>query len=141
MNDKKWKAIIGVLVLVFVFIFANTFTFAADPASVVMTWTAPGDDGNIGTASQYDIRYSTSPINIDNWDDAIQVQDEPTPQVSGSPEILTITDLEPNTTYYFAIKTADEVLNWSEISNIASITTDDTVPPSTIMDLLLSLSE
>ncbi len=32
--------------------------------SLTLTWTAPGDDGNNGTAAEYDIRYATS--NIDN---------------------------------------------------------------------------
>lgn len=36
--------------------------------SVNLSWTAPGDDGNIGTASSYDIRYSTSIINESNWE-------------------------------------------------------------------------
>ena len=109
--------------------------------SVTLTWTAPGDDGNTGTASQYDIRYSTSPINDGNWDAAIQVQGEPDPQPAGTEESFTITGLEPNTAYYFAIMTADEVPNWSGLSNIASVTTNDTESPADIANLAATPSE
>ena len=34
---------------------------------LILTWTAPGDDADIGTAGSYDIRYSTSPITGANW--------------------------------------------------------------------------
>ncbi len=95
----------------------------ATPNSVTLTWTAPGDDGDEGTATLYDIRYSTSPIDESNWDDATQVEDEPAPQSAGSAESFTVTGLYPSTTYYFAIKTADEVPNWSTISNVVSVST------------------
>jgi hypothetical protein len=103
--------------------------------SVVLTWTAPGDDGNSGTAAQYDIRYSTSTITDLNWDAATQVTGEPDPQVAGSSESFEVTGLDPNTTYYFAIKVADEVDNWSGLSNVASVTTADTEPPAAVADL------
>ena len=34
----------------------------ARAADVVLHWTAPGDDGNVGTANNYLIRYSLQPI-------------------------------------------------------------------------------
>ena len=91
--------------------------------SITLTWTSPGDDGNTGTASQYDIRYSTSELTESNWNSATQCTSEPTPQVAGSTETFTVTGLSPETTYYFALKTADDVPNWSEISNSPSETT------------------
>ena len=36
-------------------------------SSITLTWTAPGDDGSTGTATAYDIRYSTGAINEGNW--------------------------------------------------------------------------
>ncbi|HEX76816.1 MAG TPA: hypothetical protein G4O03_00120 [Dehalococcoidia bacterium] len=91
--------------------------------SITLTWTAPGDDADTGTASQYDIRYSTSTITDANWDAATQCAGEPSPQAAGSSESFTVTELSRGTTYYFAIKTADEVSNWSGLSNVASGTT------------------
>jgi len=88
--------------------------------SVTLNWIAPGDDGNIGTASVYDIRYSTSLITEANWNTAAQCVGEPAPKPAGSSETFTVHGLAPNTTYYFALKTADEVPNWSGLSNVAS---------------------
>lgn len=88
--------------------------------SATLEWTAPGDDGDTGTPSQYDIRYSTSTITSSNWNSATQCSGEPTPKSAGSSESFTVTNLNPNTTYYFAINTADEVSNWSGLSNVDS---------------------
>ena len=91
--------------------------------SVTLSWTATGDDGNIGRASAYDLRYSTSEITDDNFDAATKVENLPAPQVAGSQEVLTITDLTPQTTYYFALKVLDEAPNISDLSNVVSTTT------------------
>ena len=92
--------------------------------SCALTWTAPGDDGNTGTATIYDIRYSMATITEENWNSATQVIGESNPQIVGTTEAHTVAGLNANTTYYFAIKTADEFPNISELSNIAtSITT------------------
>jgi len=102
-------------------------------SAVTLTWTAPGDDGNTGTASTYDIRYSTANITEGNWSSATQSTGEPTPSVAGSSENFTVTGLSANTTYYFALKTSDEAPNESAISNVVSKTTTDTAdttPPS-----------
>ncbi len=91
--------------------------------SIRLVWSAPGDDGNTGTATEYDIRYSTSTITANNWASATQVTGEPTPIAAGNTQSFTVTGLDPDTTYYFAIKTADEVPTWSAISNSPSGTT------------------
>jgi hypothetical protein len=83
-----------------------------------LTWTAPGDDGSVGDASEYDIRYSTSPVLEQSWDSATQVDGENTPKPAGSPDTMLVSGLEAGTNYFFAMKTADEVPNWSEISNL-----------------------
>ncbi len=93
-------------------------------SSVTLTWTAPGNDANVGTASKYDIRYSTSNITEANWAAATQCTGEPEPQPAGSSENFPVTGLTPDTKYYFAIKTADEVPNWSGLSNVVNGTTN-----------------
>jgi len=95
--------------------------------SVTLIWTAPGDDGNVSTASTYDIRYSTSEITDANWASATQCTGEPAPQSAGSTESFVVTGLSAGTTYYFALKTANEVPNWSDLSNVPSGTTE--APP------------
>lgn len=98
---------------------AQTVTFN----SVSLTWTAPGDDSLSGTASQYDLRYSTTAITATNFASATRFTAAPTPSAPGTRENVTVTGLNPGTTYYFALKTADEVPNWSGISNVISRTT------------------
>jgi len=91
--------------------------------SIVMRWTAPGDDDYIGTATQYDVRYATFSIDDGNWATATQVMDEPVPDMAGSIDSIQIDDLASNTTYWFAMKTADEMINWSVLSNVTNYTT------------------
>jgi hypothetical protein len=88
-----------------------------------VTWTAPGDDNNTGTATAYDLRYSTSAITSGNFSSAMQIIGVPAPSVAGSLESMTVSGLSPLTTYYFALKTSDEVPNTSAISNVPSGTT------------------
>ncbi|MBN2261280.1 MAG: fibronectin type III domain-containing protein [Prolixibacteraceae bacterium] len=93
-----------------------------------MNWTAPGNDGNTGTASSYDIRYSTSEITPENFANATQVTGVPAPQEAGSVETFTVTGLNAVTTYYFAIKTRDGSSNVSDISNVLNVTTAQFIP-------------
>ncbi|ODS38513.1 MAG: hypothetical protein A7316_00885 [Candidatus Altiarchaeales archaeon WOR_SM1_86-2] len=91
--------------------------------SVTLTWTATGDDGNVGTAGSYDIRYSTLQITDANWDTATKATGEPKPQPSGSAETFKVTGLSYSTTYYFALKVLDDAGNPSGLSNVFSETT------------------
>jgi chitodextrinase len=77
-----------------------------------------------GTASQFDIRYSTSPITAANFASATRwTTGVPVPAAPGTSQSVQVTGLAAATTYWFAMKTADDVPNWSGISNIASKTT------------------
>jgi hypothetical protein len=102
--------------------------------SITLSWTAPGDDGDTGMASQYDIRYSIALITEAIWSSATQVSGEPAPQVASTSQSMTVSGLDPSTIYYFAIKTADEVPNWSELSNVASETTIETANQPPLVD-------
>ncbi len=110
--------------------------------SVMLTWTAPGDDSITGTASVYDIRYSTSPItDSTTWVNADTCTGEPSPNTTGSTEYYEVTGLAQSTHYYFALKTADEVPNWSGLSNCVDTTTlssTDNTPPAPVTDLSVS---
>jgi len=87
--------------------------------SVRLTWTAPGDDLAIGTATIYAIKYSpTLPF---DWNTAFTWRaDRPVGGGAGYPEEEIVTGLTPGTSYYFYLKTADEVPNWSDLSNGAT---------------------
>ena len=93
-------------------------TSAPKSDSITLIWTAPGDDGNVGTATAYDIRYSD--VILFNWDTATKVLNPPSPQEPGVREEFIVTGLSPSTTYYFALKAVDEAWNWSDMSNITT---------------------
>ena len=85
---------------------------------ILLNWTASGDDGMEGKATAYDIRYSQAPISDANFELANRVPDVPEPQAAGFQESVMVGGLVPNTTYYFALKVADNVGNYSELSNV-----------------------
>jgi len=105
-----------------------------DGHRIRLTWTAPGDDGITGRASQYEVRYASAPITAENWDSAAAIAEPPPPRDAGAPEQLLVDDL-PYGTWHFAVKTADEVPNWSDISNPADEELSDQVPPAAVTDL------
>ena len=86
------------------------------PGNVILTWTATGDDGYEGTATEYDIRWSFSELTEDNWNEANEIYGEPTPDTAGSPESMLIPNV-PCGTYYFGIKARDEAWNWSSLGS------------------------
>jgi hypothetical protein len=91
--------------------------------SLTLSWTSPGNDGCIGVAWRYSLKYYQSEITEQNWDSANGVADPPLPQEYGETESFEVTDLSAGTTYYFAIKAYDEEFNWAELSNNAMGTT------------------
>jgi hypothetical protein len=113
--------------------------------SVTLTWTAPGDDGNVGRASQYDLRFSRNQIQgVDTLGWWLSLSTTvcaglPRPSEAGSIDSFVVAGLAPSNTYRFVIRTADEVPNWSFFSNVAVVTTaalpdtnkhgDETPPP------------
>lgn len=80
-------------------------------STALLTWTATGDDSNVGTASSYDVRYWHAWIAPSNWDSAIPLAGEPHPKVAGSKESLWVHNLKKDTTYYFSLKVCDEASN------------------------------
>ncbi len=107
--------------------------------SLGLQWVAPGNDGWLGKATEYDIRYSTEPIDPSNWDQALTQPKPPCPVAGLSVQKCRAVKLEPATTYYFAMKTRDQDNNESGISNLAYGTTiQETMPPSPITDLSVS---
>lgn len=93
--------------------------------SVYLAWTAPGDDGNVGTASSYIIKYRTDyPITSEaDWTAAQNIQTSPiflnpsTPSVAGSSQSMTVTGLSVGVPYFWSIRARDEVGNTGPLSN------------------------
>lgn len=88
-------------------------------ASLTLYWMAPGDDDMVGTATLYDIRYARAPIlTEEDWAAATPLTGVPAPQPAGYAESFVVVGLEDDgEPYYFCIRAADEVFNWSCLSN------------------------
>ena len=104
---------------------------------VTLSWTAPGDDGWVGQAYQYDVRMATWPITEItelNFHYLNRVTGYLIPAAPGNKQTLVVTGLIPGRDYCFAIKTRDERGNWSKMSNIVrlSSTTLDVDPVATV---------
>ncbi len=107
----------------------------ATGTTLSLRWTAPGDDGSTGTASSYDIRYSTSAITSGNWASATPVTGEPVPTAAGTVQTFTVAGLAGSQIYYVAMRATDDRSNVAALSNVASASTADTIPPAAVRDL------
>lgn len=104
---------------------------------IELNWTATGDDGPVGRALAYDVRFATSAIVTESdWGAARRAAGAPAPQASGAPDTMRVAGLTASTTYYFAIRALDEV-NRGAISNCPS---GMTLEPPTIAVAPTSLS-
>lgn len=93
-------------------------------ADIILSWTAPGDDGDEGVAVEYDVRQGTEPITELNWDspEVLQLCGEPWPNIAGSQEEFAVGDLSGELPHYFRLRARDEAGNWSDLSNQTLVT-------------------
>jgi len=89
-------------------------------ASVTLVWTAPGDDGEVGRAARYDLRYSEQTITSESFLQATAAQGLPAPAAPGTTQSYVLEGLEVGVTYYIAIKASDQAGNWSAMSNVVT---------------------
>jgi len=129
-----WKIILGVL-LTMVLIIAIAVTSGGGVMEQGLKWSAVGDDGLIGEADYYAIAWTIDSTSLVSDFEGNVHANKATTGPAGTPESFTVTGLESNTTYFYAVKTVDHAGNWSEISNILKATTPDEVPPAAITDL------
>ena len=94
------------------------FPGATTSASLLLTWTATGDDGSIGTAAAYDVRYAMFPLTPVNFGQGTVVA-AAAPGPSGHAQELLVAGLTSNTNYYFAIQAIDDGGRRSGLSNVA----------------------
>jgi hypothetical protein len=109
-------------------------------STVALSWTAPGNDGNVGNAISYQLRYASGagcPMTAANFATAHAITTS-TPQPAGSHESAIAGGLTANTTYCFGIEATDQSGNASPLSNIvtaSTTTTADITPPAAVTNL------
>lgn len=131
------RAIAAVLLLPFLLMMCVT----VPGADMTVTFTAPGDDGDVGQASEYLVYYSQIAFADTTVDSLLALGLVDTahfctpPDTAGAVEQCVLEGLSGDTRYWVAIKAADEVPNWSELSNVISAVTPDDAAPGCIQDL------
>ncbi len=130
LDPRRWLlGLAGLMLLLLAPVAARAQGAGAD--SVMLQWTAPGDDDRLGTATLYHMRLSTSPITAGNWNAAQAVPGLPAPLVAGTRQSVVVRGLSRGTTYYFAIRAEDDAGNLAAISNLLQWDwVYDTAPPS-----------
>lgn len=105
--------------------------------TLLLAWTAPGDDGAIGVAAGYDLRWSLSPITEANFGAATALTPAPVPLPGGSQQSYLVVSLTPSTRYYLAIRARDRAGNVAALGNVLESTTlaTDGIAPAAIQDL------
>jgi hypothetical protein len=91
--------------------------------TIHLAWTAPGDDGTSGQAAAYDLRWSDHAINASNFASAWPLSAPSPPAPAGSQDIHDESEVPACTHFYFALKTRDEIGNWSTLSNVTGFST------------------
>jgi hypothetical protein len=100
---------------------------------VLLTFTAPGDNGVQGTAASYDLRWATSAITEANWASATTITGESAPLAAGSAESWDLSFAwQAGGNLYFALKTTDDSGHISPLSNAATF---DPLPPDPVRNL------
>jgi chitodextrinase len=117
---------------------ASVAVSAVNDTSATLAWTAVGDDSLTGTATSYQVRYSTAPITLANFASATAVTGVPVPAAPGTAQSVVVRNLSRQVTYYFALRTTDDSGNLSALSNVPSATTTDTAAPAAIRNLAAS---
>jgi phosphodiesterase/alkaline phosphatase D-like protein len=117
---------------------ASVVVSGVNDTSATLAWTAVGDDSLTGTATSYQVRYSTTPITTANFASATAVTGVPAPAVAGTAQSVVARGLSRQVTYYFALRTTDDSGNLSALSNVPSTTTTDTMAPAAIRSLAAS---
>ncbi len=111
---------------------------SAQPTTALIRWIAPGGDGQEGIADHYDVRQSDGPITTGKWDTAVSVLPIKPCAIVGTEESLQVDGLDPETTYYIALRAIDAAGNAGPISISLPVVTPelpDTVAPAQVTDL------
>jgi len=99
----------------------------SNPGEIILTWTAPGEDGDYVKAASYTVRYALTSFTESEFDSKILLVQNWIPQDRYKKETKIITGLTAGVTYYFAIKATNDTADTSRMSNLAS-TWAQTVP-------------
>jgi hypothetical protein len=103
---------------------ADLAVYTVTSHSATLQWTAPQDyrdDHTKGMIDEYDLRISYDSIMSGNFATAYRIDSVGSPAPAGVLQQCVIDILEPDSLYYFAVKSRDDKENWSKISNCCRV--------------------
>ncbi|HEX3761038.1 MAG TPA: fibronectin type III domain-containing protein [Kofleriaceae bacterium] len=89
-----------------------------------LSFTAPGNDGTVGTVAGYEVRYrvGNTPITPADFDGANEAMFTGRVVTAGQTQSLVVGNLLPETPYTFAVRAFDNCRNTSDITTVAFTT-------------------
>lgn len=90
------------------------------PDSVVLAWTAPGDNANTGTAAKYELRVTPNPFQAIDFSLPL-TPGVPVPAVAGTSQRFAFQPNAPGTLLYFALRALDAAGNAAPHSNVPAL--------------------
>jgi len=111
---------------------------SVETTSLLVQWTSREGLVYEEATGYYELRYSTAPIDENNFDSATLVSGVPQPLPAGTVQSCSVDGLLPETTYYIAIKGFGPYEGLiSDLSNVLVAETEppDTTPPAAVDDL------
>ncbi len=102
---------------------ADLHVLSVAESTVVLAWTASGDDGNVGRPQYYRIAGSPSPLDAASFDAAPLHIRRPAFTDAGGGETLAVRRLTPGRRWRFAVRAVDRAQTQSPVSNVAEAIT------------------
>jgi len=99
-------------------VIADLVAVGVSSTDIRLTFTAPGDDDVLGTATVYEIRYANTPIFTQaDWDAATQSANNFTPQSVGNAESFVVAGFAGSGQFHFNVRALDDAGNLGALSN------------------------
>lgn len=93
-------------------------SYDSGTGNLTLAWTATGDDGYVGTAHHYEVRYHPQALTEDYWALSTPVGGAPAPKAPGGAEQWAVKVTLAAGDYQVGLKVVDESGNASELSGV-----------------------
>jgi len=91
--------------------------------SLMLRWTASGEDGDRGVARGYELRYSTAPLDASNVEQAARAANLPAPAAPGTTQHYLLPGLSAGSQYHVALYSVDNAGNSSPLALVSGVRT------------------